>query len=75
MTAGSDVPWYPNDETMVQAVAFKNHEFYDGKDAPVTQAAQQMLASLVANDRIRYGSVTGINDNLILDPTRFRAKR
>lgn len=75
MSAGSDVPWYPNDETMVQVVAFKNHEFYDGKDAPVTQAAQQMLASLVANDRIRYGSVTGINDNLILDPTRFRTKR
>jgi hypothetical protein len=74
MSAGSDVPWYPNDETMVQAVAFKNHEFYDGKDAAVTQAAQQQLAGLVANDRIRYGSVTGINDSFILDPTRFRVK-
>lgn len=74
MTLGSDVPWYPNDETMVQVVAFKNHEFYDGKDSPLTLQAQQMLAGMVANDRIRYGSVTGINDSLILDPTRFRAK-
>lgn len=75
LTSGSDVPWYPNDETMVQVVAFKNHEFYDGKDAPVTQAAQMALAALVTNDRIRFGSVSGINDNLILDPTRFRVKR
>lgn len=75
MSAGTDVPWYPNDETMVQVVAFKNHEFYDGKDAPVTQAAQQMLAGLVANDRIRYGAVTGVNDHLQLDPTYFRPRR
>jgi len=75
MSAGTDIPWYPNDETMVQAVAFKNHEFYDGKDAPVTQAAQAQLAALVANDRIRFGTVTGINDALILDPTVFKPVR
>lgn len=75
LASGSSVPWYPNDETMVQAVAFKNHEFYDGKDAPVTVAAQQMLASLVANDRIRFGSVNGVNDQLALDPTVFRPRR
>lgn len=72
---GSEVPWYPNDETMVQAVAFKNHEFYDGKNAPVTVAAQQQLAGLVANDRIRFGSTTGVNDQLVLDPTVFRPRR
>jgi hypothetical protein len=71
MTADSDVPWYPNDETMVQAVAFKASEFSDGKDASSTVAAQQMLASLLTNDRIRYGTVSGINDTLRLDPTRF----
>lgn len=72
---GTDVPWYPNDETMVQLVAFKNHEYWDGKDAPVTQAAQQALAGLVANDRIRYGSVSGVNDSMPLDPARFRPRR
>lgn len=72
---GADTPWYPNDETMVQVVAFKNHEFYDGKDSPVTQAAQQALGALVANDRIRYGSISGVNDSMILDPTVFRPRR
>lgn len=75
LSSGSDTPWYPNDETMVQAVAFKNHEFYDGKAAPVTVAAQQMLAGMVANDRIRFGSVNGVNDFLALDPTVFRPRR
>jgi hypothetical protein len=73
--AGSETPWYPNDETMVQAVAFKNLEFYMGKDAPTTQAAQQQLASLATNDRSRYGTNPGINDNLILDPTVFKSRR
>lgn len=70
----TDVPWYPNDETMVQAVAFKTHEFYDGKEAPATNAAQQLLAGMVTNDRIRFGSVVGINDTLILDPTTFKVR-
>ncbi len=72
MTADTDIPWYPNDETMVQAVAFKTHEFYDGKDSPLTLAAQQLLSQAIANDRIRYGSVTGTNDVIQLDPARFR---
>lgn len=75
LSSGTDVPWYPNDETMVQVVAFKNHEFYDGKDAPVTQAAQQQLASLVTNDRIRYGAIVGVNDTMTLDPTVFRPRK
>lgn len=75
MTADSDVPWYPNDETMIQAVAFKAHEFADGKDHPQTIACQQQLAGLLSNDRLRYGSVNGINDVLALNPARFlRAK-
>ncbi len=74
MALGSQAPWYPNDETMVQLVAFKNHEFFDGRDSPLTVKAQQDLAAMVAGDRIKYGAVTGINDVSILDPTVFRAK-
>ena len=75
LTADGDVPWYPVDETMVQAVAFKAHEYADGKDHPQTVATQQQLAALLSQDRIRYGSVNGINDVLQLDSTRFtRAK-
>lgn len=74
MVLGTEVPWYPNDETMVQVVSFKTHEFYDGKDSPVTQAAQQTLASMVANDRTRYGATTGVNDYMMLDPAVFKPR-
>jgi len=75
ISSGSETPWYPNDETMVQAVAFKVSEFHNGKDAPQTQAFQQMLAGLIANDRIRYGAIHGVNDSLALDPSVFIPRR
>lgn len=75
VVAGSETPWYPNDETMVQAVAFKVAEYHHGKDAPTTQAFQQMLAGLIANDRIRYGAIHGVNDTLALDPSVFIPRR
>lgn len=75
MTSDSDVPWYPNDETMVQAVAFKVAEHSDGKDSEAAVGAQQLLASLVSNDRVRYGAANGVNDLLQLDPVRFRKAR
>ena len=74
LTAGTDIPWYPNDETMVQAIAFKVSEYHNGKDASVTQAFQEALAGMVSNDRMRYGSVPGINDSMILSPSVFRTK-
>lgn len=69
-----EVPWYPNDETMIVAVAFKVAEFHDGIDSPRTQGFQQRLAGLVAGDRTRYGSVPGTNDVLTLSPTLFRQR-
>lgn len=73
--ATSEIPWYPNDETMVQLVAFKNHQYYDGPDASNTAAAQQQLAGLIAQDRTRYGNAPGINDSLSLDPAVFKSRR
>lgn len=67
-----DTPWYYNDETMVQAVAFKANEFYNGKANDQTQAAQELVAAQLTNDRIRYGQVNGVNDNLFLDPAVFK---
>ena len=75
LTLDTQIPWYPNDETMVQAVAFKVSEYHNGKDSPVTAAFQQQLAVMVSNDRVRYGSVNGINDSLILNPAVFKPKR
>jgi hypothetical protein len=75
LASDSDVPWYPNDETMVQAIAFKTFEYFQGKDDDQTQAAQQLLASSIANDRIRYGSVDSINSLTRLNPSRFKRAR
>lgn len=72
LSSDTDVPWYPNDETMIQAVAFSTHRYFDGKDAPETQAVQEDLAAMFASDKLRYGAVNGINDKLQLNPTRFR---
>lgn len=67
-------PWYPNDETMVTLVAYKNLQFYDGEDSAATQAMKQQLAGLIAADRTRYGSVPGMNDSFSLDPTVFKRR-
>ena len=75
MTSDSDVPWYENDETMIQAVAYKTHEYSDGKDSPVTVAAQQTLAGLLSNDRYRYGNSAGQNDVAYKDPKVFPKSR
>jgi hypothetical protein len=74
LTTDADVPWFANDETMVQAIAFKVSEFHNGKDHPVTSAFQQNLAGLLSNDRIRYGAIVGVNDGMPLDPTVFRKR-
>lgn len=71
ITVGTAVPWYQNDETMVQAVCFKNLEFYNQKDAPQTLQAQEQLASMLVNDRMRYGVGPGINNKLLLNPAIF----
>lgn len=75
LTSDSDVPWYENDETMIQAIAYKTHEYADGKDAPVTVAAQQQLAALLNNDKYRYGIGKGQNDTLYKDPAIFPRSR
>lgn len=72
IVATSETPWYMNDETMVQAVAFNCHRYFDGKDSPKTQAVQEDLAALTAADRLRYGSANGINDKAQLNVVRFR---
>lgn len=75
LSSDTDIPWYENDETMIQAVAFKTHEYADGKDAPTTQAAQQQLSMLLNNDKYRYGISAGQNDVLYKDPKVFPRSR
>lgn len=62
MTSDNDIPWYPNDETMVQLVRFKALEFVDA-GSPEMTLAQQQLAALLSNDRVRYGQLDDASDN------------
>lgn len=74
ITDAGEKPWYMNDETMVVAVAYKVSEYHNGIDHPVTNGFQQRLAGLVANDRVKYGSIGGVNDILTLSAARFKQK-
>jgi hypothetical protein len=61
LAADGDIPWYPNDETMVQLVRFKALEYVDS-GSPEMQMAQQQLAGLLSNDRVRYGQLDEVSD-------------
>lgn len=57
----TDVPLYPNDRTMIQAMKHAALDYLKEADAP---AALDVLASMVIDDRVKYGEVTGTNDQL-----------
>lgn len=75
MTDDASVPWFEDDETMVQAVAFMTLRYADGKDSPATIAAQQELSALLNAARNRYGNGPGQNDRLYKDPAIFPRSR
>lgn len=69
ISSGSTVPIYPNDRTMIQAVAvdalnyMKHANRFDELG---------VLANMVRDDRIKFGVAPGINDRMGLDPGVFR---
>jgi hypothetical protein len=72
MTVGvggdASIPVYPNDSTMVKivevwALKYFKHETYTTE--------RDVLADMVIQDRVVYGSVDGTNDNLALDDSVF----
>lgn len=70
LSSNSDVPLYPNDRTMVQAVMAQALKYMKMKDE--YGEAMQILSSMVVDDRLKFGTVPGINDTVPLDPTTFR---
>ncbi len=70
LTSTSTVPAYPNDRTMVQAVYAEALRYM--KDQTGYKDALQILASQVADDRMKFGEVTGTNDQISIDPNVFR---
>lgn len=53
----TDVPWYMNDDTMIQAIAFKTAEYHEGKDSDVTRAFSESLSVMLRNDKLKFGNI------------------
>lgn len=67
----NDIPIYPSDTTMIDAVAYLALYDQKGADHPATQAADAVLQGILARDRNNYGSVPGENEALTLDGSVF----
>lgn len=66
-TVTSDIPLYPNDQTMVQLIAGKTRQFADGLDDPAAVAALDVAAAMAIDDRTKSGQIPGTNDVWGLD--------
>jgi hypothetical protein len=64
------VPLYPNDDTLQQIV--KAWALGHQNDKAGQTEAESKLSIMKINDRVKYGTVEGINDILGLDPSVFR---
>mgnify|MGYP001578779928 FL=1 len=51
------VPWYPNDNTMKQAVAHKAAYYNDGPDAATTGTIGSDLATMLRDDKLKFGVI------------------
>lgn len=65
----ADTPLYPNDRTLIQAVNVFILRYKKAENAP---DEMDLLVAQVLEDRMKYGSLPGINDSLLLDPKVFR---
>jgi hypothetical protein len=68
--SGTTKPRYPNDRTMVQAVYAEAMKYMDRQD--VYAQALSVLASMVVDDRLKFGETPGTNGQWGLDPKTFR---
>lgn len=62
-------PWYPEDSTMIKFVEAFARQW---NKQPDWQLQMQIVASKVAEDRIRHGSVQGFNEVVELDHKTFK---
>jgi hypothetical protein len=69
LTGDSQVPWYPNDRTIRQAIKVAALAYM--KRADELQGEREMLKSFVTEDKVKYGEIPGTNDQLGLDPATF----
>lgn len=53
----ADVPWYPNDETIKYAIAWKASEAANGPAAETTLKLEDSLAQKFRNDKVKFGNI------------------
>lgn len=66
------IPWYPEDDTCIQAVMVETLLFQNGPSDNDYQAALAVLAEMVKVDRMRHGVSNSSNSLLQLDQGVFR---
>lgn len=69
ITSDATVPVYPNDQTMIQAVVAWSSRYMKLEGAG---GELELLSAMGSDDRLKYGEVPGINDQLQLDGASFR---
>lgn len=72
IVTGTTVPWYPEDETMIQAVMAATLRQENGPESPSYQAAIAELTDLMATDKIRHGTSASLNTTMGLDEEVYR---
>jgi hypothetical protein len=68
ITSDATVPVYPNDQTMIQAVVAWASRYMKLESAG---GELELLSAMGSDDRLKYGEVPGINDQLKLDGASF----
>jgi len=68
----SDIPVYPNDQTLIQAAKCAVLEYADGPASQAVAAELEVLADRVSGDRDQFGGQAGDGDFLQLDSSVFR---
>lgn len=51
------IPWYPNDLTIKESVAYYTARHHDGPDAKKTKDFEDSLALMVRNDKVKFGVI------------------
>lgn len=72
ISADATVPIYPADATMIQAVKVDTLNYMHQWE--VYGMEKQALDDMRGSDKVKYGSVMGINDKLTLDAGVFRGR-
>lgn len=68
----TDVPWYPEDDTCIQAVMTETLLYMNGPEDASYQAALTILGTMVSADRVRHGNNPSQNVSIPLNPGMFR---